>query len=153
MWFFSIDSQYLIPLLKSFIGHNFGVIQTGIDLAERQLVLSPRKEYHTKDEQGTYKIHQYTTDDDTEALPHILGTKLPWLWFSRQIGRRLRLVHHTRNGAIATKRHPTKSPLRIIGIVTPIVLWQCRQFLFGHGTIERIALLVFLLVARSVQDR
>ena len=54
-------------------------------LVKRQCIFTPCKEHHSKDKERSHKIHQYTANDDTEALPHILATELPWLWFGWQI--------------------------------------------------------------------
>jgi hypothetical protein len=80
---YRFDSQDMILLLEALLEKEIGIVESGVDLAEREFVFTPREKDHGEEEHSSHEIDEDTTDDDAETLPCFLGTELPRLWFGR----------------------------------------------------------------------
>jgi len=148
---YRFDSQDMILLLEALLEKEIGIVESGVDLAERELVFTPREKDHGEEEHSSHEIDEDTTDDDTETLPCVLGTELPRLWFGRKLGSGFDLIDHAGDSTIATERNPTESPLGVIGITTPVVLRQLLEFFLGHRAVDGLAGQVLALLAMGIE--
>ena len=107
-----VSPQKDIAVTKAYVMESFAVIHTGLHVLQRQVGITPGKQYHRIDKESQQEIEQYAGNHNHQPLPGWFGAELVRLG---RLCHRLfvhALVYHTGYLAITSQGKPADAVFR-----------------------------------------